>query len=781
MATDNTKVLTVDTGDAITNLKEFKKHLDDLKGTLLGLEEGTDDYRKVAEELRSGQQKLNNVMYESKKNSAALEGSYDALVVKMRDLKKEWRATTDELKRQDLGNEILKINDQLKDLDASTGNFQRNVGDYKNAFSEAFDKMLGPLGKVNGTLGNLAKDVKGMIPLIKTVNSTAITGLRGIKAAIASTGIGLLIIAVGELAANWDKVADAIFGASKEQQEYNNKLEDSKTKLAEIKTIIDKILGREEEINYQTMELQGKDTEESKILREQGKIYKERAELRAKDHNDQIEMNKLKNKELGLEKKIAYEKSRGGDPALIDYYQTQLNQTKKNIKSQQELLDKNQEVYDNSEKALKLLDKDLANHYEKVRQNSTRAGSSAANAWNKAKEAADALVETIRLSALDEYQVKEEEYKKTVALLEQYKKNGQISEEQLIESKKILTNNYEKWKEDKQKEENEKLKQEAIKAAQETAAAAINEVNNTLNQSKIDFDFSSRLGKLDLKENTGFFEGIADSFNNIFGGQDTIYEVYSQKAKQINDLFEMNKQASLDRIAVYEDELAKLPEGSEEFLEVQTKISQEKINLNNLETENFLDNLELQDEQDQKLAEARAARFQMLQTGIQATANILKQFASMQQQQIQDDVKNGKITEREAKKKFKTVKNMQYAAAVMETAQAAMGAYSALASIPYVGPALGIAAAAAAVAQGAMQIKQIQKTKFDSTGSGSVSTPDMGSITNEYTPNYVTNVQTNTELDELSNAMGNIQPVVQVVDIESGLNTAKVRDSESTY
>ena len=92
MADSNTNVLTIDTGGAITNLKEFKKHLDDLKGVLLGLEKGTDDYKKVADELRAGQQKLNDVMYEARKNSEAVEGSYDALVAKMRDLKKEWRA-----------------------------------------------------------------------------------------------------------------------------------------------------------------------------------------------------------------------------------------------------------------------------------------------------------------------------------------------------------------------------------------------------------------------------------------------------------------------------------------------------------------------------------------------------------------------------------------------------------------------------------------------------------------------------------------------------------------
>ncbi len=52
---------------------------------------------------------------------------------------------------------------------------------------------------------------------------------------------------------------------------------------------------------------------------------------------------------------------------------------------------------------------------------------------------------------------------------------------------------------------------------------------------------------------------------------------------------------------------------------------------------------------------------------------------------------------------------------VIDTASAAMGAYSALASIPYVGPALGIAAAAAAMAAGAVQLGNVDKSDSGSS------------------------------------------------------------------
>ena len=38
----STKVLTIDTGNAISNVRDFKARIEELKGTLLGLEKGTD-------------------------------------------------------------------------------------------------------------------------------------------------------------------------------------------------------------------------------------------------------------------------------------------------------------------------------------------------------------------------------------------------------------------------------------------------------------------------------------------------------------------------------------------------------------------------------------------------------------------------------------------------------------------------------------------------------------------------------------------------------------------
>lgn len=205
-----TKVLSVDVGGAITNIKEYKQHIDSLKGTLLGLEKGTEQYNAVATELVKEQQKLTEVMDVAKGKGEAVEGSYDNLSKTMSELKKQFKATGDEAERANLALKINDINNQLKDMDASVGVFSRNVGNYSQAYEEAFKTVIGSLDNVDGLLGEVAGNVNSLFPLIKQTTAAATAGLKGIKKAIATTGIGLLIVAVGELAAHFDDVRRAV-------------------------------------------------------------------------------------------------------------------------------------------------------------------------------------------------------------------------------------------------------------------------------------------------------------------------------------------------------------------------------------------------------------------------------------------------------------------------------------------------------------------------------------------------------------------------------------------
>lgn len=158
-----TSVLTI-------SLKEYKKELDDLRASLAQLEKGSAEYNKMADEIRGKQQALNEAMSVGKEKTAAAAGSYNAISQEMSALRKEWKATNDEARRNELGVQIAGLNEQLKQLDASTGNFQRSVGNYAIA-GESMKSQLKALKEEMAQL--LAQGVSPTDERFKELTKTA--------------------------------------------------------------------------------------------------------------------------------------------------------------------------------------------------------------------------------------------------------------------------------------------------------------------------------------------------------------------------------------------------------------------------------------------------------------------------------------------------------------------------------------------------------------------------------------------------------------------------------
>lgn len=219
------------------SLKDYKKQIDDLRASLLNLESTSEEYKTIAEEIKDRQDKLNEVMGVGKKDIDAVAGSYNALTQELSALKKEWKTLEIGSERWvELGNQIDGINNKLKEADASVGVFGRNVGNYQNAFEGAMKSMLSQLGSINPVLGKMGSTVSQLIPVIKSVSKAATSGLKGIKAAIASTGIGALIVALGVLATyvtkNWDSIKAWALGTKKASEavaEHRKEVEKAKT------------------------------------------------------------------------------------------------------------------------------------------------------------------------------------------------------------------------------------------------------------------------------------------------------------------------------------------------------------------------------------------------------------------------------------------------------------------------------------------------------------------------------------------------------------------------
>lgn len=154
--TEVVTVLKVETGNSENSIKSIKKEISDLKKALEGAEIGSEAFEKASKDLADAQQRLKSVMDSTKKTVSAAEGSYDALVATMAQLKKEWRSTADEAKRNEIGKQIDAINTELKELDATLGNHQRNVGNYKGDIIDAYREIQGEVKRTNDVLAGSA-------------------------------------------------------------------------------------------------------------------------------------------------------------------------------------------------------------------------------------------------------------------------------------------------------------------------------------------------------------------------------------------------------------------------------------------------------------------------------------------------------------------------------------------------------------------------------------------------------------------------------------------------
>ena len=112
---------------------------------------------------------------------------------------------------------VKKVSKAGKDTDKSIS-VAKDVGE---AWEQAFDNVTEALGPTGESLRKIFAAVKAAIPTVKALNNTAVAGLSKIKWAIAASGVGLLVLAIGELAAHWKEIAEWTGIGQRSQTEYN--------------------------------------------------------------------------------------------------------------------------------------------------------------------------------------------------------------------------------------------------------------------------------------------------------------------------------------------------------------------------------------------------------------------------------------------------------------------------------------------------------------------------------------------------------------------------------
>lgn len=192
--TEDVVILRVDTGEAVKNVGDLRTNIKELKERISTLDIGTKAYQDTLKELQVNQNALKGAMNATSVSmdevSTAARGattSYNGLVNKMAELKKEWRATGDEAERAKLGKQIAEINQQLKDMDASVGNFSRNVGNYESGVTgivARMDEWGETLKHLPPTLGSVKEKVGQVGETMQLVGKNPLMGTIGLLAPI---------------------------------------------------------------------------------------------------------------------------------------------------------------------------------------------------------------------------------------------------------------------------------------------------------------------------------------------------------------------------------------------------------------------------------------------------------------------------------------------------------------------------------------------------------------------------------------------------------------------
>ena len=226
------------------------------------------------------------------------------------------------------------------------------------------------------------------------------------------------------------------------------------------------------------------------------------------------------------------------------------------------------------------------------------------------------------------------------------------------------------------------------------------------------------------------------------------------------------------------------------------KHKQELIDNANSLNEALAESDKARQKQKEELAAAddkmRADGLQKLKEDASKQLEINKQLQDQKVQAVQSTLSTiGNLAElfagksrKQQEQAFKIQKAANIANATIDTYKAATGAYASLSTIPVVGPALGIAAAAAALTAGLLNVKKISSTKFDSggaTGGGGGATGGGGGSQgagNVITPNFnIVGANGTNQLEQLKQAPIQAYVVSGEISTQQSLDRNRLRNA----
>ena len=787
MADEIKKIISIDVTQAVSSLEdiksssnessqsfqtlgEAKKYIDKLKASLIDLDENSKEYKDRCEEIAAVQQKVSTAMKAGSDTGKAAEGSYNALAKQMAELKKQFKATNDEAEREALAKQIVGINDQLKEMDSSIGNYQRNVGNYEAAFTTGLTKitdqikaMKGPLETAKEGVGNLNKMFKAIVtnpigafmtalvavigalkkgfnqseeasnklkkglaalePITNAV-SNVLTKMANIVGSIAEKAIPALVkgvstagLKIAELLNKIGIVSDEKLNSFRKTIDAQKEMVDQTTRLTEREIKLQE-KKREAEINQAKIELE---------------ISQLRAKAADKENNTAEERQKL------IEAVIAKER-------YLNNLRLSIAEEEFNImKERASLTDNDSKANDELAASEANLYKVRKEYYDKERELTSQLNEAKTAEATETKKANDEIIKSNK--AVDEQREKD---LKTIEEI-----NQRISDSHLTSSERDINTLTKKYNEEK---------------------ALLEKYNE--DTTRLTAEYEANIAKIKTSEKEGNLNNKLDDIDAEADLQSYIAErTIESEYKKNQKLMEIDRERLTQRKATLEELLSM--DGLEE--EKKQEYADELARVNADIVQNSKDSKQAEKDHAAEIIDTYSSLASSL-------GSLMGDIASIWQDNIKQRYENGEITREQAEEEFENSKKMQIATAIVNgLAGVATAVSTAMQLGPIAGPIVGAINSALVMTTTMAQVSKIKQTKFDS-GSSSVNNSSTSTPTNAataYVPTYSTNVTGQSETTDLANAVKEGQTDMRVYVVESDIaqsaKRVEVREEESTF
>lgn len=827
-----------DAGDTITRQK-YGARIQELDKALKSIDEEMGVFTRnvgnypgrMAEGMATVKQQIRQLQEELTRLSPTTE-EYTKKLVELAEKQRMVADIQEEAKfaSQDFGDRlatITKVGSNLASGFAAVQGAMALFGTESENIGKVLVKLQAIMAVVQGLdgLDGLGKNLKGLsrsfAPAIQAVKSF-IGGLTGMKAAIAGTGIGLLAIGLGAVAANWDKIKQALGVENEHDKQLKSTRQEAES---EIYSLIGNFLSpnptpQVERSKEKFFEFFADEFENNAITGEDLQKFLEKLTNRKQYEILSATQSALSAQQLDLDTKLRAIAKKYGVNKIISGIKAEEGKAEPRFTADNLY---NQLGFSRADaKEYSKLFEQYNSLSEQIKQNKTDLSELAKNMYQYPLADLQAKIDEadrIRRDLLSDEEKINREYDEKIKVLagapkyiidavikERDDKLAELHKQANAETEKAAKELAEKQAkiEERFAEEGLIAEIEARKKQYEQDLALFK--NNAEMRKKLTIEYYADLQIIDRKYLKKYAEESAEVYNDeyqkrIAGLAQQYIEAAAQPTGNTPTQMDVEQPSAWteDTVLAYAAETAAAQAFYESEIGYQNTVMQNQITIltNMRDIARQMGNTDaaieytrqinvLQDSiaaNDTKVAEQRVTNQQNVEKAQKATNKEGEVTKWSLENMLNLGQSVGKIfgsvasmMDKNSEEGLAAYKAFATAGAIIDTLASATAAYKSLAGIPIAGPALGAAAAAAAIAAGMANVMQIQKTTIggsasvDNTyGGSSVSAPDI----NAWEPQYTRNLQTDTETDELN------KPIyVTVTDIQKGLNKqAKVVDS----